>query len=76
MGKSEVVPMPIHKQETLYAACKGAFKTLVQTVEEEDQDEDNLEIPENMQLFTNQVAGHTYNGKSYGKIFNNTATND
>ena len=68
MGKSEVVPMPIHRQDSLYAACKGAFNTVVHTVDEEqDEDEDDFGIPDNMQLFTNQVAGHTNDGKSYGK---------
>jgi hypothetical protein len=67
MGKSEVVPMPIHKQDSLYAACKGAFNTIVDSVEEDKEEE---EYPENMQLFTNQVAGHTNDGKSYGKLMN------
>jgi 1D-myo-inositol-tetrakisphosphate 5-kinase/inositol-polyphosphate multikinase len=60
--------MPIHKQDSLYAACKGAFNTIVDTVEEDKEEE---EYPENMQLFTNQVAGHTNDGKSYGMIKHN-----
>ncbi|RZC32663.1 inositol polyphosphate multikinase [Asbolus verrucosus] len=70
MGKSEVVPMPIQRQDSLYAVYKGAYNTMVHTVEE-DQEEDYLDIPENMQLFTNQVAGHTNDGKSYGMIKHN-----
>ncbi|EFA08152.1 inositol polyphosphate multikinase [Tribolium castaneum] len=65
MGKSEVVPMPIHKQDSLYAGCKGAAFSLVDPVEE---DEEYLEIPADMQLFENQVAGHMIKGKQYGMI--------
>lgn len=63
MGKSEVVPMPIHKQDNFYAACKSAVEF---DPVEEDPDE-YLEFPADMQLFENQVAGHTISGKSYGK---------
>lgn len=67
MGKSEVVPMPIHRQDSFYAACKSVYSSLVQTVEEDQESsEEHLEIPEDMQIFNNQVAGHTNDGKHYG----------
>lgn len=71
MGKSEVVPMPIHRQDSFYAACKSVYNSLVQTVEEdhrgeEESSEEHLDIPQDMQIFNNQVAGHTNDGKHYG----------
>lgn len=61
MGKSDVAQMPINRQDSLklslYISCNGA-KSPSETTEN---------LPDDMEIYANQVSGHTDNGKSMSK---------